>query len=214
MSHGIIIYNDTGGVQMNTDDPLFVLASSGVVTASGNEAIIPNAPGNTEALIFVRSTGWVCITQFWFYGYLRLQTQYPTQSVTYKTFAPAHQYTPPSSGMGFKIIGADGRLVMSSAHLPLNLAYAGSVVRSNTPFTVTHGITNGLTLVNPFTPSKAIWDEMSDPFGTTDYYALTLNFPSSTQVSGVHRVSWTIPGNSTRDDPYGGTVTPILVIAP
>lgn len=216
MSHGILILNEAGGIQVSSDDPCYVQVAAGSVDLASPAIDLPD--GVTAPLVFVASAAPVALQQI-NYADVRqvlLATPAVSGSATYKLFAPVNEVVGPLERYGIAAWDAAGRLTFHSGTAPLAIRFADVRTRGAAGFTLDSGIAAALVCINPFSASKAISSpsyEAPIPLGHTDYYSFCVQTSGST-VTASHQITGDFVGSSDYPDPYDGTPVPILVIAP
>lgn len=216
MSHGILVFNDAGGIQLSSDDPCYVQVAAGSVDLASPAIDLPD--GVTAPLVFVASAAPVALQMISYAGtrQVLLATPALSGSASYKIFAPVNEVVGPLERYGIAAWDANGRLTFHSGTAPLAISYAAVRTRSDAGFTLDSGIAGALVCINPFSASKAISSptyEAPIPLGHTDYYSFCIQTSGSTVIAS-HQITGDFVGSSDYADPYNGTSVPILVIAP
>lgn len=211
MTFGFNCFNDSGNLQVTSDDPVFALAASGSLTFSSFSGTISVPSGITSPLLFVKPTDYCALINY--YGTTLTLFGVSGASLDYKIFAPTDEITPGSDHWGIKVLDASGNLTYHFDTQVLSIDYAGSQTRASGGFSVTHGITNGYVCLNPFTISKIV-QMMPPPTPMRRRYFFGVKASSSTAINAAHQGFADEPTVGAAADPYDGLSIPILVCKP
>lgn len=211
MTFGFNCFNNSGGLQVTSDDPVFALAASGSLTFSSFSGTISVPSGIASPLLFVKPTDYCALINY--YGTTLTLFGVSGASLDYKIFAPTDEITPGSDPWGIKVLDASGNLTYHFDTETLSIAYTSSDTRDSGGFSVTHGITDGYVCLNPFTISKIVQVE-PPPTPQIGRFFFGVKASSSTAIAAAHTQFAQQPGSGGAADPYDGLTIPILVCKP
>ena len=219
MNFGFETFSDSGRIQVDSDDPLLMLAASGTVSMTGRQrsASIQIPSWVVSPMVFAR-----CITDNFIcfngkQGSAVFILAYQADAVIdYKIYCPYADYQAqlvPQRGFGIHVFNGAGDLTYSSNAENISIKYSGFINRDigTQAQEHTHGVPGGYVLLNMFNRSmNAPWPAYGG-IGGFYFHMKTLN--TKIQVTHWPRINFA-PAGARMSDPFGGIPMPLLVVAP